>query len=200
MIKSPTDFNLGALRQFPFSDTSDFDFRDLYKFWRSRHYDIVDQGQSLWDSPNVAGWQAYYQEPLYHELWITAVTLSMRTKDINLYFNNNGMNATSGEPGAPEDVRIYAEPIKLLDEIENPDDIDFIIELFCKWLFPVYSEISDEQKEDFKNIVVGNNPNMWYDEYHEYINDPTDEAKTAINNKLKTLFKEMCLMPEYHLS
>ena len=41
---------------------------------------------------------------------------------------------------------------------------------------------------------------MWYDEYHEYINDPTDEAKTAINNKLKTLFKEMCLMPEYHLS
>ena len=55
-------------------------------------------------------------------------------------------------------------------------------------------------KEDFKNIVVGDNPNMWYDEYHEYINNPTDEGKTAINNKLKTLVKEMCLMPEYHLS
>ncbi len=41
---------------------------------------------------------------------------------------------------------------------------------------------------------------MWYDEYHEYINNPTDEGKTAINNKLKTLVKEMCLMPEYHLS
>ena len=200
MIKSPSDFNLGVLRQIPFSDTSSFDFRDLYMFWRNRGYDISNQGQDLLDSPNVAGWPAYYQDPLYNELWINAVTLPMRTRDIITYFRDSGINATSGEPGAPEDVRIYAEPIKFLDEIEKPDDIDFMVELFCKWLFPVYSEISDEQKEEFKNIVVGNNPNMWYDEYHAYINNPTDEAKTAINKKLKTLLKEMFLMPEYHLS
>ena len=200
MIKSPSDFNLGVLRQIPFSDTSSFDFRNLYKFWKNRGYDISNQGQDLLDSPNVAGWAAYYQDPLYNELWINAVTLPMRTRDIITYFRDSGINATSGEPGAPEDVRIYAEPIKFLDEIEKPDDIDFMVELFCKWLFPVYSEISDEQKEEFKNIVVGNNPNMWYDEYHAYINNPTDEAKTAINKKLKTLLKEMCLMPENHLS
>ena len=200
MIKSPSDFNLGVLRQIPFSDTSSFDFRDLYRFWRNRGFDISNQGQDLLDSPNVAGWPAYYQDPLYNELWINAVTLPMRTRDIITYFRDSGINATSGEPGAPEDVRIYAEPIKFLDEIEKPDDIDFMVELFCKWLFPVYSEISDEQKEEFKNIVIGNNPNMWYDEYHAYINNPTDEAKTAINKKLKTLLKEMCLMPEYHLS
>jgi len=200
MIKSPSDFNLGVLRQIPFSDTSSFDFRDLYRFWRNRGFDISNQGQDLLDSPNVAGWPAYYQDPLYNELWINAVTLPMRTRDIITYFKDSGINATSGEPGTPEDVRIYAEPIKFLDEIEKPDDIDFMIELFCKWLFPVYSEISDEQKEEFKNIVVGNNPNMWYDEYHAYINNPTDEAKTAINKKLKTLLKEMFLMPEYHLS
>jgi uncharacterized protein (DUF1800 family) len=200
MIKSPSDFNLGVLRQIPFSDTSSFDFRDLYRFWRNRGFDISNQGQDILDSPNVAGWPAYYQDPLYNELWINAVTLPMRTRDIITYFRDSGINATSGEPGTPEDVRIYAEPIKLLDEIEKPDDIDFMIELFCKWLFPVYSEISDEQKEEFKNIVIGNNPNMWYDEYHAYINNPTDEAKTAINKKLKTLLKEMCLMPEYHLS
>ena len=200
MIKSPCDFNLGVLRQIPFSDTSSIDFRDLYRFWRNRGDNITNQGQDILESPNVAGWPAYYQDPLYHEIWINAVTLPLRTSDISLYFRDSGINATSGEPGTPEDVRIYAEPIKLLDEIDTPDDIDFIIELFCKWFFPVYSEISEEQKEDFKNIVVGDNPNMWYDEYHEYINNPTDEGKTAINNKLKTLVKEMCLMPEYHLS
>ena len=194
------DFNLGVLRQIPFSDTSSFDFRDLYRFCRNRGDNITNQGQDILESPNVAGWPAYYQDPLYHEIWINAVTLPLRTSDISLYFRDSGINATSGEPGTPEDVRIYAEPIKLLDEIDTPDDIDFIIELFCKWFFPVYSEISEEQKEDFKNIVVGDNPNMWYDEYHEYINNPTDEGKTAINNKLKTLVKEMCLMPEYHLS
>ena len=152
MIKSPCDFNLGVLRQIPFSDTSEFDFRDLYRFWRNRGDNITNQGQDILESPNVAGWPAYYQDPLYHEIWINAVTLPLRTSDISLYFRDSGINATSGQPGTPEDVRIYAEPIKLLDEIDTPDDIDFIIELFCKWLFPVYSEISEEQKEDFKNI------------------------------------------------
>ena len=70
----------------------------------------------------------------------------------------------------------------------------------CLKTGPKIFSIPSTSKEEFKNIVVGNNPNMWYDEYHAYINNPTDEAKTAINKKLKTLLKEMCLMPENHLS
>ena len=109
------------------------------------------------------------------------------------YMVHVGMNISNN-------LRIYTEPINLLDEISEPDNITFIIELFCKWLFPVYTEITTSQKEDFKNIVIGNNPNMWKDEYSDYINDPTPSKKDAINKKLRDLLKEMFKSPEYHLS
>ena len=41
---------------------------------------------------------------------------------------------------------------------------------------------------------------MWKDEYNDYINDPTQSKKDAINKKLRDLLKEMFKSPEYHLS
>ena len=46
----------------------------------------------------------------------------------------------------------------------------------------------------------GGNPNIWEDELNEYLDDPTDEKKEDLNKKLRLLLKELCLMPEYHLS
>ena len=170
-----------------------FDIKDQYTFWLRRSGDIRDQSQDIINSPNVAGWPAYYQSPLYHEIWINSVTLPLRTKDVNVYFSNNGINISNN-------LKVYTEPIELLDEITEPDNITYIVELFCKWLFPVYTEITTSQKEDFKNIIIGNNPNMWKDEYTDYINNPTPSKKDAINKKLKDLLKDMCMSPEYHLS
>ena len=193
LIKSPIDYNLGILRKVPLTDYLSFDIKDQYTFWLRRSGDIRDQSQDIINSPNVAGWPAYYQSPLYHEIWINSVTLPLRTKDVNVYFSNNGINISNN-------LKVYTEPIELLDEITEPDNITYIVELFCKWLFPVYTEITTSQKEDFKNIIIGNNPNMWKDEYTDYINNPTPSKKDAINKKLKDLLKDMCMSPEYHLS
>ena len=48
--------------------------------------------------------------------------------------------------------------------------------------------------------MVGNNPNIWEDEYNDYVNDPDDEKRESLNKKLRSLLKEICLMPEYYLS
>ncbi len=193
LIKSPIDYNFGILRQIPLSDYLSLDIKDQYGFWTKKNNDIRNQSQDIINHPSVAGWPAYYQTPLFQELWINSVTLPLRTLNVNQYFSDNGMAAIN--PGS-----VYAKPIKLLDEIAEPDNIDYIIELFCKWFFPVYSEITSSQKEDFKNIVVGNNPNMWKDEYTDYINDPTPAKEISINKRLKDLMKEMFKTPEYHLS
>ena len=37
-------------------------------------------------------------------------------------------------------------------------------------------------------------------ELTEYLDDPSDEKKEDLNKKLRTLLKELCLMPEYYLS
>ena len=74
------------------------------------------------------------------------------------------------------------------------------VDKLCEWLLPVQSEISQDLKNDFVNIVVGDNPNIWEDEYNDYVNDPDDEKEESLNKKLRSLLKEICLMPEYYLS
>jgi len=121
----------------------------------------------------------------------------MRTKHINKYLSNNGVFRASEEN---DELMIKSEPLEILNSIDQPSDIILIIETLCKWLFPLYSEISDSRKSDLINIVIGNNPNLWEDEYNDYINTPDDEKKESLNKKLRSLLKEICLTPEYYLS
>tara|TARA_B000000437_G_scaffold205950_1_gene172524 strand:- start:46 stop:270 length:225 start_codon:yes stop_codon:yes gene_type:complete len=74
------------------------------------------------------------------------------------------------------------------------------VDEFCKWLFPVSSELSNSVKEELAEIVLGGNPNIWEDEFNEYVDDPSEDKKEDLNKKLRELLKEMCLMPEYYLS
>ena len=193
-IKGPIDFSLGAIRQLPFTEYQDFNYRNKYLFWRGKHSNVSDQGQSIIDSPNVAGWPAFYQGPLYHEYWISSVTLPIRTNQIKSFLSNNGIR------GFGDGLKIVLQPLDFLLSLENPKDINFVIDLLCKWLFPVFTEISDSTKSELIEIVVGGNPNIWEDELNEYLNDPSENKKEDINKKLRLLIKEMCLMPEYYLS
>ena len=196
VIKNPISFSLGFLRQFSLSGIDDLDVYEKYYFWKARHSNISDQGQSILDHPNVAGWPAYYQEPLYHEYWITSVTLPIRTSHIKYYLSNNGVRASQTD----NNVRVKANPLNLIQTFDKPEDIVAIVERLCEWLLPVQNEISEELKNDLVNSVVGNNSNIWEDEYTDFINDPDDEKEESLNKKLRSLLKEICLMPEYYLS
>ena len=196
VIKNPISFSLGFLRQFNLSGVDELDVYEKYYFWKARHSNISDQGQSILDHPNVAGWPAYYQEPLYHEYWITSVTLPIRTSHIKYYLSNNGVRASQTD----NNVRVKANPLNLIETFDKPEDIVAIVERLCEWLLPVQNEISEELKNDLVNSVVGNNSNIWEDEYTDFINDPDEEKKESLNKKLRSLLKEICLMPEYYLS
>ena len=196
VIKNPISFSLGFLRQFSLSGIEELDVYEKYYFWKSRHSNISDQGQSILDHPNVAGWPAYYQEPLYHEYWITSVTLPIRTSHIKYYLANNGVRASQTD----NNVRVKANPLNLIETFDKPEDIVAIVERLCEWLLPVQNEISEELKNDLVNSVVGNNSNIWEDEYKDFINEPDAEKEESLNKKLRSLLKEICLMPEYYLS
>lgn len=196
VIKNPITFTLGFIRQFPFSDMSSLSYSEKYYYWSARHVNISDQNQDVLDHPNVAGWPAYYQEPLFHEYWITSVTLPNRTSHIRYLLSNAGARASKDDTT----VRIKSEPLELIQTFNNPDDITGIVNKLCEWLMPVQSEISEEFKNDLVNVVVGENLNIWADEYNDYINSPSEEKKESLNKKLRLLLKEVCLMPEYYLS
>ena len=193
-IKGPIDFSLGVIRQLPFTEYEDFNYINKYLFWRGKHSNVSDQGQSITDSPNVAGWPAFYQGPLYHEYWISSVTLPLRTNQIKSFLSNNGIR------GFGDGLKTVFQPFDFIMSLENHNDINVVVETLCKWLFPVISEISENTKSELIEIVVGGNANIWEDELNEYLNDPSEDKKEDINKKLRLLIKEMCLMPEYYLS
>ena len=45
-IKGPIDFSLGAIRQLPFTEYQDFNYRNKYLFWRGKHSNVSDQAVS----------------------------------------------------------------------------------------------------------------------------------------------------------
>ena len=196
VIKNPVSFSLGFLRQFNLSGIENLNYSEKYYFWKARHNNVSDQGQDMLDHPNVAGWPAYYQEPLFHEYWITSVTLPTRTSHIKYYLSNNGVRASQTD----NNVRVKSKPLTLINTFDKPEDISHIVNKLCEWLLPVQDEISQDLKNDFINIVVGNNPNIWEDEYNDYLNEPSEEKEESLNKKLRSLLKEICLMPEYYLS
>ena len=118
----------------------------------------------------------------------------MRTNQIKSFLSNNGIR------GFVDGLRTVSNPMEFVLGLENPNDINLIVEEFCNWLLPVSDEISSSDKEELVDIIVGGNPNIWEDELKEYLDDPTDEKKEDLNKKLRLLLKELCLMPEYYLS
>ena len=118
----------------------------------------------------------------------------MRTTQIKSFLSNNGIR------GFGDGLNIVSNPMEFILDLETPKDINLIVEEFCNWLLPVANEIDSETKADLIEIIVGGNPNIWEDEFTEYLNDPSDDKKGNLNKKLRLLLKEMCLMPEYYLS
>ena len=97
---------------------SSLSYSEKYYYWSARHVNISDQNQDVLDHPNVAGWPAYYQEPLFHEYWITSVTLPNRTSHIRYLLSNAGARASKDDTT----VRIKSEPLELIETFEDPEN------------------------------------------------------------------------------
>ena len=76
MIKNPIDFFINLLRQFEvyFPD----DTIEAYLLYSTYLRGLEVFEMNYYEPPNVAGWKAYYQEPLFYRTWITAATLPVR--------------------------------------------------------------------------------------------------------------------------
>ena len=87
-IKNPADHVIGSLREMNtvFPALSDWDTN--YGMWNFFYSTMVNTGLNLHDPPNVAGMPAYYQEPLYHEIWINSDSLPKRNQFTDAMSNN----------------------------------------------------------------------------------------------------------------
>jgi uncharacterized protein (DUF1800 family) len=191
-IKSPADLVIGYVREMDvqFPDISDWDTN--YGMWSFFYTTMSITGQSLHDPPNVAGLPAYYQEPLFHEIWINSDSLPKRNeytdRMVNTGFTRNAK-------------KVIFDPVKYVQQFNNPGNPNDLIDDVLKYLYRI--DLSDESKKTIKTQILLSNQQWdyyWTNAWLAYINSPVAANFNIVNNRLKQLFQYFFNLSEYQLS
>jgi uncharacterized protein (DUF1800 family) len=192
MIKNPVDFTIGVFKQFEI-DLSIANLSQHYRaLYQTFNKHITPMQMPYYDPPNVAGWKAFYQEPVFYRDWINAVTLPIRQNFTDLILTT-GIATGQG----------YSAKVDLLtfvSKLDSPDIADELIDQLVATLFP--QPITTAQHDYLKGILLPGLPDYeWTVEYTDYLDNPNNvNLANAVKSKLTALLKAMLSMPEFHLS
>ncbi len=188
-IKSPVDFTIGILREFNIP-IQNIDPAATYDAWYTVYAVMANLQQSLGDPPNVAGWQAYYQEPQYNELWINTDTLPKRAQvaDI-LVLSNYGLIPAI-------DVIAFA------DAMSNPADPNLLVTDALKYLFRIpLNQVNIDYIKTTYLLNMLTNDVYWTQAWNLFNLDRTNVAnKGVIKSRLQGMIKYMVDLAEFQIS
>jgi len=189
-IKSPIDFIAGLIRQFNLPIIST-DVAKQYATWLTLETAGASMGQDIGEPPNVAGWQAYYQNPEFYELWINSDTLTKR-RSLSDALIGNGYYTSGGT--------LKIDPIAFVKTLSDPTNPNVIVNETAQYLFAITPTAT--QVAFLKDTLLPGLPDYeWTTEWAAYLGDPTNAAKiSAVSGKLKALLALMMEMPEFQLS
>jgi uncharacterized protein (DUF1800 family) len=192
IIKTPADIVIGSMREFnvPMAVASDWDTN--YGHWNTLYSWMVNMGLNLHDPPNVAGMPAYYQEPLFHETWITADTLPKRNQFTDTmvasgYLRNN--------------FRMQYDFVAVARTFANPGNPNDLLDEALSYFYRL--PVTPQLKQQTKTQVLLSNQQYdyyWTNAWAAYIASPTTANFNIINTRLKDLFKYLMDLSEYQLS
>ncbi|MEL6986601.1 MAG: DUF1800 family protein, partial [Bacteroidota bacterium] len=188
-IKSPIDYILSLLKpyDFNFPDTQ----ADNYSLWVNMGRFCESLEQAIFEHPDVAGWKAYYQAPLYHETWINSFTLNTRTG------LNNLLIAVGVSVG---DQRLVMDVLSVTETMEKPEDPNELIKELAAEIYP--RPLPEAQIALLKDILIPGLPDeVWTTAYDNWRFDKeNDEYRRAVETQLRLLFSTMFNLPEFYLS
>jgi len=194
LIKSPVDHVIGCMREFnvvfPSAAT---DYMDAYAMWSRIMGVTASMGQNVGDPPDVSGWPAYYQEPAFHEIWITHDTLPKRNQftDVMTWNGFTRNNKT-----------IIIDVIAFTKTLSNPGDPNALVNDALSVLYRV--PVSDAAKQSIKQSILLSSQTQdyyWTNAWNGYIADPGNmQAQTIIANRLKSFYQYLMNLSEYQLS
>jgi uncharacterized protein (DUF1800 family) len=175
-IKSPLDFIIGAMREFNVPFPSYTDYANGYPLFYNLYGSAAAMQQDLFQPPDVSGWPAYHQEPMFYELWVNSNSLPRRADFTDRMIDQGIVNvrnfvAYSSDP---------ADPDQLVTDVTN---------LLLRY------PLSDNSKAYIKNNFLINNTgdnNIWTNAWNANDN-------SIINPALAKMFKFIANLPEYHL-
>ncbi|UYQ92049.1 DUF1800 domain-containing protein [Chitinophaga horti] len=193
LIKSPIDFSVGLCRefgvQFPSVTT---DYMAAYGAWSIVQQAAANQQQNIGDPPLVSGWEAYFQEPQFHELWINTDTYPKR----NMYSDQMITSGISRSGGT-----IVIDPMAFAEMLSAPEDP---IQLRDESLSILHRmDVSAEVKEALRKILLSDQDMdyYWTTAWNAYMADKSNMmAREVVHGRLQSFYKYIMDLSEYQLS
>ena len=192
MIKHPIAFTVGMLHNFNVA-TTQANEADRHTFGLAVARFLGEMEMGYFVLPNVAGWRAYYQEPLFYRDWINSATLPRRLELTNSVL-------TQGIRIRGLNTPLEANLLAIVDTFPEPTSLWPMIESWVSLLFP--RPVPQEQLNFLKETLLPGLPDtQWATEYTEYLANPNDPSiADAVEQSLRRMVLAMTEMPEYQLS
>ncbi len=192
MIKHPFQYVLSPVRQS--ATTLPEEWQEQYKVCHELFRAVANMDMEYFHIPEVAGWKAYYQQPLYHRNWINAITLHQRSGFIRRILVNGY------EIDEETETRFRLDLLGYIATLEDPLEVNGMIAEIVGLLLP--QPLSEAQLLALKELLIPGLPDFeWTLEYGNHLADPEDaELREAIEGKLQDFFIGLFNMAEFHLS
>ncbi len=192
LIKAPGDIVIGSVREFNVAMPVLTDWDTSYGHWNTLYSNMTVMGLNLHDPPNVAGMPAYYQEPSFHEIWITNDSLPKRNQYTDI-MTNSGYTRNS--------IRMQFDFVAYAKTLSNPGNPNDLIDDTLKYIYRM--SISPQVKQQMKTQMLLSGQlydYYWTNAWNAYIASPTTANFNIINTRLKDLFRYLMNLSEYQLS
>jgi len=194
MIKSPIDL-MFSVTQSLLVDLPNSTIKEKYDYALLLYLAATDLNQSIFHHPDVAGWKAYYQEPLFYKSWINSYLLPKRLDFCRILVTGGDLVIDSRKYNITPLVPV----LKIASEIPNATDPNILINTLAEEMFNY--AITAEQVSALKEILIPGLPDFeWTVEYSDYLADPTNTALAfSVDKKLRDVIAVMVQMSEFQI-
>lgn len=219
IIKPPIDYNMGMLKELEITtghrtywDGNEVQYEKFNPnhpafleqeidqttlsynlFGQSIHWSSYSQGMQLFTPPNVSGWPAFYQEPVYDMFWINSSTIKSRKQAAHWFrwglwlysYEDQGVNLKY-------DLHTY------LSSYRNPADFEDFLDEFNQRLCG--AAISESTVQMLKNELLGNLSDMHWEEYiTAFLDNPSKDNLSSIQWRFDNVLFRFFELSVYHI-
>lgn len=197
-IKSPFDIILGSLRTFniKYNISDPTNLQAQQELLSILNYSVFEMEQAMGRIPSVAGWQAFYQKPNFHEYWINSNSIQRRYGLIKYFFY--GFPFT--ENGYSD--RIEIDVIAFVKQFDNAIILDpnLLVNECVKYLLPI--DLSDSVKSTIKTqkLLSGQSSDYyWTGAWSDFVGNPNEINLSIVKPRLQLMLLDIVEFAEYQL-
>jgi hypothetical protein len=182
------------MREFEVAFPADTDYANQYNMWDYLRNQGVLMQQNIADPPSVSGWPAYYQVPMFYEMWINHDTMPKRERFIDQLIGT-GYTRNS--------IKLIIDPVTFTKNLGSAaSDPNTLINAALDVLYRV--PLSDTAKATIKTQILLSGQVQdyyWTNAWNAYIGAPGDmTAYQIVYTRLQTLYKHLMNLAEYQLA